>query len=265
VGAASAAERCATAKPSRAEVARIDARLRAFAATNPERAETTVVIPTWFHVISAGPGTANGKVKKRQIRKQLRVLNRSFGGATGGSATRFTFVLAGITRTVNVAWFPLRPDSQAELAAKTTLHEGGPETLNLYTSALTGDLLGWATFPWEYEAAPSQDGVVLEFTSLPGGTAAPYDEGDTATHEVGHWLGLLHTFQSGCSPGDRVDDTPAEASPAEGCPIGRNTCNAPGDDPIDNFMDYSTDACMFAFTSGQASRMDKMSGMYRGL
>ena len=154
-----------------------------------------------------------------------------------------------------------------ERDAKDALHRGDDTHLNLYTADIDESLglLGWAYYPKDVRGRPTIDGVVLAAGSLPGGDIENYDQGKTATHEVGHWLGLAHTFQNGCSStGDRVADTPAQRSPTSGCPEGRDSCpKDPGLDPIHNYMDYSYDACYTEFTPGQAIRMAQQWLYYR--
>jgi hypothetical protein len=226
-------------------------------------ATTTVTIPVEFHVIRKDLTAAGGNVTNAQIKQQIKVLNDSYGGRTGGAGTGFQFELAGTTRTTSKQWFKLS-SGQKELAMKTALKVGGPETLNIYSASLTQNLLGWAYFAQDAASDGALDGVVIHFESLPGGGFTNYNEGDTATHEIGHWLNLYHTFQGGCTaPGDYVGDTPFEASPATACPVGRDTCKQTGKDPITNFMDYTYDSCMFQFTSGQAVRMQEAWTAYR--
>lgn len=220
-------------------------------------------IPVVVHVIARDQTRAGGNIPSPMVHAQIKVLNEAYAGRTGGSWTPFRFRLKRINRVVKPAWYPIGYESAAERDMKAALREGGRSTLNLYLGELSSGLLGWATFP--KQPIDSYDGVVVLNESLPGGTETPYDEGDTATHEVGHWLNLYHTFQGGCSDGnDQVVDTPAEASPAYGCPEARDTCaDMPGMDPIHNFMDYTEDACMYEFTPGQTIRMIKSWWAYR--
>ena len=217
------------------------------------------VIPVYVHRIHASNGTG-GAVTSQQINNQIQILNAAY------ASSGFSFQLQSVDDTNNDTWYTCSGGA-CETAMKTALHKGGSNALNLYSNNMGGGLLGWATFPWQYASAPTMDGVVVLFSSFPGGSAAPYNLGDTATHEVGHWMGLYHTFQGGCNgQGDGVSDTPAEKSPAFGCPVGRDSCvgkRAPGLDPIDNFMDYTDDACMDTFTAGQDSRMTTMWSSYR--
>jgi hypothetical protein len=256
--------RCGTAEPTEATRSRVEIDL----ASSVTRAVTSVTVPVYVHVVNKGTGIANGDVPDTQIQAQIKVLNDAYSGATGGAATAFQFQLVAVDRTTNATWFNAGQGSTGEAQMKAALRKGGKDALNIYfTNAGGGGLLGWATFPWNYASSPSKDGVVVLYSSVPGGTAAPYNEGDTGTHEVGHWLGLYHTFQGGCTKNnDYVSDTPAEREPAYGCPAPRDSCSArtyPGLDPTDNFMDYTDDPCMWRFTAGQGSRMSSAWSSYR--
>jgi hypothetical protein len=216
-----------------------------------------IIIKVAVHSIK--PRKRGGGIGPKRIRRMIDVLNGAYRGAQKGSAfnTRFRFRLDSMDWTVNRRWYHTRDSTKAERNMKRALHKGGSRMLNIYLSKPGGGLLGWATFPQSYANHKKMDGVVIHQDSLWGGPAAPYNKGDTVPHEVGHWLGLYHTFQGGCSVlNDRVTDTPAEQSPEFQCHRGRDTCpRKDGRDPIHNFMDYSADRCMNMFTRGQNERM----------
>jgi hypothetical protein len=166
--------------------------------------------------------------------------------------------------------------SAAERDAKTALRQGGANVLNFYTIGnhiQPGQTypISWGTLPEWYASNPVMDGVVCPSSVLPMGGSQNFGLGDIAVHEVGHWLGLLHTFQGGCSGTDYVTDTPAhqEQTPGDntvgGCPSpSLDTCaSQPGFDPIHNFMQNTSDSCKYEFTQGQADRMCSQYNTYR--
>ena len=229
--------------------------------------DSVVTINVHWHVVTTSAGSGNVSAL---IPAQMQVLNAAF------APSRFAFNLASTQVVANDAWYFAELGSADEVAMKAALRKGGARDLNIYTTA--GDVyLGWATFPSDYKRNLSYDGVVLWWAALPGtglaGTSPEepdgvltYDQGDTGTHEVGHWLGLYHTFAGGCSkPGDFVKDTPAEAEPQFFC-APRDSCTGPafpGVDPITNFMDYVDDVCMDHFTGEQTKRMRKLWHAFR--
>jgi hypothetical protein len=229
----------------------------------------SIFIPVYFHVVYRSDGVGN--ISETWIDNQINAMNEHFTGLdtpayrTAAANMSFRFTKAGVTRTQNNTWYSAGPGSSAESQMKNALRVGTADDLNFYINS-GGGYLGWATFPNNYASNPKMDGVVCYWASLPGSSYAPYNEGDTGTHEVGHWLGLYHTFQGGCNGnGDFVSDTPAERAPTYGCPSGNlDTCrNKAGLDPYENFMDYTDDPCMYKFSLGQADRSDTMWSTYR--
>jgi hypothetical protein len=213
------------------------------------------IIQVVFHVIHNG---VSGNIPQSMIDDQITVLNGAF------APMGVVFQLAAVTRTNNAGWFAAGPSTAAEAAMHNALAVDPAHYLNIYSFNPGGGLLGWAYYPSSFPESDKTHSVNLLYSSLPGGTAVPYHLGDTGTHEVGHYMGLFHTFQGGCAgAGDQINDTPAEASPAFGCPVGRNTCAAPGFDPIENFMDYTDDDCMNHFTPDQNSRMAAQVALFR--
>ncbi|KAL2152737.1 hypothetical protein VTH82DRAFT_5922 [Thermothelomyces myriococcoides] len=224
--------------------------------------QATINVDLYFHVVATSTDLSGGYIPDSQLSAQLQVLNQAY------APYGFQFVHKGTTRTVNANW---AYDSRGyEMEMKRSLRKGSYSALNLYFLYEMGSNLGYCYFP-ESGGANSgstvhiRDGCTILYSTVPGGSATNYNLGHTATHETGHWFGLYHTFQGGCTgTGDAVSDTPAQASASSGCPIGRDSCpSQPGLDPIHNYMDYSIDSCYEEFTAGQQARMLSFWNNYR--
>src|SRR3569832_383016 len=234
----------------------------------------TFVVQVVFHLVEKTDGT--GHITDDQVRSQIQILNEDYQaianshGAPGNNAG-IKFVLArfdpngnpttGIERVTNNSYFTEGDPGTSPM--KSALHWDPTKYLNVYSSGLDSQqLLGYATFPFDLAASPAQDGVVLTYQSVGNNAAyAPYDLGASATHELGHWLGLCHTFQSGCgtaskpySTADLISDTVAESSAARDCTAHASGCPNGQNAPIENYMDYSYDTCMTTFTVEQVNR-----------
>jgi hypothetical protein len=225
--------------------------------------QQTVDIPVYFHIITYG---SQGSVSQNQLNDQINVLNRAYAplfqfreaaAASRSNSRSWFFSTLGSSAEASMKR-SLRQGGENALNIYTASPGGG--VLGMYDRTkrerkqvpcsgrvqmvipidklivyvrTTNPFLnlffcsGWATFPRGVSFDQEDDGIVLRYDTLPGGSLFPYNEGDTGTHEVGHWLGLYHTFQNGCgsntaSNGDYITDTPAEREPAYGCPIGRD-------------------------------------------
>ncbi|KAG8721463.1 hypothetical protein FRC08_012809 [Ceratobasidium sp. 394] len=239
-------------------IAEAEAHFQANNAPLNTRAEYAATIEVFWHVIRAGDRLNQGNIPDSQINASLAVLNTHFKGAG------MTFVLVGTDRTTNPDWF--KGDSGAANRMKGALHQGGAATLNIYSMIISpSKYLGLTTMP-ERSAGKKDDGVMIRYTTLVGGSSRTNHDGKVLTHEVGHWLGLYHTFEGGCKgQGDRVDDTPPEAYGSGGCHVDRHSCNGTLPDPVHNHMDYSDSYCRTEFTPGQIVRMKQQIALYRGI
>ena len=234
----------------RAIARRTNSRLAAKGASSVSGPASAVTVPVYFHVMRDDAG--RGDVTNRQINQQIAVLNSDF------SDTPYSFTLAGVDRYNNTTW---HTDHQSA-GYRSQTRQGGANALNIWL--VDFKYLGIATFPWDYADHPRIDGIRVNVGSLPGGPITHFNLGETATHEAGHWFGLYHTFQGGCTTtNDLVADTPAQSSPTSGCPEGRDSCALPDIDPIHNYMDYSFDSCYTQFTPGQNTRMHDAFAAFR--
>ncbi|KAH7029566.1 uncharacterized protein B0I36DRAFT_245981 [Microdochium trichocladiopsis] len=232
------------------------------------KADPSIIeIGVYFHVVAQDTTDDGGYVPRSRLTDQLAVLNKAYKP----QGIRFKHLATDYT--VNADW----ATDQDSMAMKKALRRGSYGDLNVYYQTSLGEGggdLGYCFLPLGPPAVGTdnfiQDGCTILHSTVPGGSLDGYNLGHTTTHEVGHWLGLLHVFQGdSCDAdnhggGDLVADTPVQSTMTDGCPAGKDSCpGQPGLDSIHNFMDYSSDDCYVAFSDGQGVRMRSMWDKYR--
>ena len=221
-------------------------------------------------VVNVVYNTDEQNISQSQIVSQFTAMNKDFRATNPDKSgtpapwlglvtdSRIQFKLVKVTRT-KTTQTGFTHDDQVKKPSTGGIAPFQPNThLNLWVSALTGGLLGYAQFPGGPSAT---DGVVINYQSFGTiGTAQdPFKKGRTATHEIGHYFNLRHIWGDtpDCSGSDMVADTPNCAGPNTGIPSWPHvTCNnGPNGDMFMNYMDYTDDNGMFMFTSQQVVRM----------
>ena len=236
-----------------------------------QKSALVVTIPVVFHVLY---NTDAENISEAQVLSQLQILNDDFRRLNSNqdnvwaqaADTQIEFCLASQDPDGNPTDGILRvPTNQTSFGTNDAMKftsQGGSDAwpaadyMNFWVCDLGSSLLGYAQFP----GGPADtDGIVCNYTATGNiGTAqAPFDLGRTATHEVGHYLNLRHIWgDGGCGASDFVDDTPDSDGPNYGCALGNVACGT--EDMVQNYMDYSDDACMNLFTQGQSDRMNAL-------
>jgi hypothetical protein len=253
-------------------------------ASNSSIADSGIIIPIVVHVLY---NNSEANIPDSQIQSQIDILNEDFNrknADTINTPSVFLPLAARLKVHFQLATTDINGNPTTGIIRKQTSIQafgdnddikfnatGGDNAwdarkyLNIWVSMLSDDMLGYSSFPADLAAHPEKDGIVINyqcFGKITKTPSTPYDKGRTATHELGHWLDLYHTWgdEDNCNADDLIDDTPmqAKATSVVTCPTSpRTSCNnaALGGDMYMNYMDYSPDQCMNIFTKDQVARM----------
>ncbi len=253
---------------------------------NGQNNKTINIIPIVFHIVLPDPSV----ITDAQIMAQLDTLNKDYAGINGDSVkipsffkslfgkSGLQFCLAqrtpagemstGIDRvTTKQASFSNTTDDVKHSSSGGKDLWDGSKYYNVWICTLTNGIVGYGTFPGDGQ--PNEQGVVIDYRSLPGGSFIGFNTGKTLTHETGHYFNLYHIWgddNGACTGTDYVDDTPNQANSTSGCFSGVKTdaCTPNGNGIMyENYMDYSNDNCLVMFTSQQVTRMESALSVYR--
>ena len=241
---------------------------------------TAAVIPVVFHIVMKNPGL----VSEAQINAQLDTINKDYGGVNGDSIripsyfkslfgkSGISFCLAKRTPTgeptTGIVRFTTIKDNFSNSDGEAVKHAslGGDDAwdaskyLNIWICDLSGDLLGYGTFPGS--TTLGEQGVVIDYGCIPGGSLSGFNKGKTLTHEIGHYFNLYHIWgddDGACTGTDYIDDTPNQANSTTGCPNGLQVDACSPATPgfmYQNYMDYTGDDCLVMFTKDQVEVME---------
>ncbi|MDN3654954.1 M43 family zinc metalloprotease [Ferruginibacter paludis] len=254
--------------------------------TGVEKPTAVYTIPIVFHIVMSNPA----QVTDAQILSQLDVLNKTYSATNadisnvpdyfkpliGQASVQFCLAQrtpsGDITNGIDRVATRKTSFSNSDDGVKHTSSGGvdiwnGDKYYNVWVCVLSNNLLGYGTFP--NDGAPLEQGVVIDYHSLPGGSYANYNSGKTLTHETGHYFNLFHIWgddNGACTGSDFVDDTPNQGDASTACFTGikLDSCTKTGNGIMyQNFMDYSFDQCLLLFTKLQAVRMQTALLTYR--
>ncbi|HEY6159780.1 MAG TPA: M43 family zinc metalloprotease [Bacteroidia bacterium] len=274
---------------------------------DPNSPQATYTIPCIVHIINNGESVGSGSnISQTQVNSQFDVLNEDYNKTNPDFATVCPSVFQSVAANCQITWCKALRDPNGNTLSEPGIDRINRNTMgwsappysqsyidatikpasiwdptrycNIWVCNLGNQLLGYATFPSNSTLAglfgpygtATTDGVVILYNAFGrvGNVASPYNKGRSATHELGHWLGLRHIWGDATCGNDYCADTPTQNGPNyAGCPSFPSvTCtNGPNGDMWVNYMDYVTDACMVMFTNNQKTRMQTamQHGTYR--